>query len=324
MVAATAAGTRANVTETTSASTDHHRNHDDGYSRSNFLLLLADAVHGVPTRIRGSEQEQRSTSAECHVNVNFYPSGQWRLGRGFPVNHGNHLSSAQTHYKPRVFLECDKQHSPDDNAQHVDVVFFSVPFKQRSGSQGADDDATAKNSGKRDSESTETGDEKPAKTGWLHWLVTDIPVQCASSASGGCDAAASSVLGTPLHPDHGRTLVEYVPPGVSELSLSSSSTDETPTTQAYIVAVYSVDPLRTSHRETTPLVSASSDSADTRVLNLLATIPNLLSPLGPSPKLIGFQYFFGTVDSMAQMQFGDVKSDAHGIVHMSRHVDGEL
>ena len=129
------------------------------------------------------------------------------------------------------------------------------------------------------------------------------------------------MLGTPLHTDQGQTLVAFVPPGMAEL------TPKQDTSQVYVLAVFgAASPGTAGRSDAVVTVDASSHTAGVRGVDVGASAgrSELLEPLGDSPTLLGFQFFYGSQDSMAQMQFGDVKASTHGIVHMSRHAPGEL
>ena len=295
------------------------REQADDPGRSVLLSLLGQEMHRAP----------------CKLRATFYPNGQWRLGRGFGVDAGNVLPSSQTHYKPRVFLDCpadpalqeNEKQRPSSNRSRqtpqspllegsATVVLFSVlPPSAAAGAAAAGRTIA---DGEEEPESAVMAVDSLQQHGWLHWLVEDFPLGCG--ATGGCHATLTpSTSGIPMQTDQGRVFAEFVPPGVAELRPDSAGTaresgDQGTSPQSvYVVALYSGGIERSARSSSTTFnesaqIEATSSSAAVRA--------NILGDL-TTGELLGINFFQGAVDGLAHMQFHDVKSATHGIVHSS-------
>ena len=276
-----------------------------------------------PCVVVAESQQQHTISATltaveeqllCRVNAAFFPSGSWRLARrGFNVDFGNTLASAQTHYKPRVFLDC-----PDTETTPGDKVAVAMVSVSEAKLQQLFSDSNGRN-GNGGADSLKVG----LTDGWLHWLVRTVPIDCElgkchkaeSSSKSSSSSSASALKGKAVHPDQGTTVAQYVPPGVAEL--------ESVTVEGralYVVAVFA-DTYESSGltSDTTTLDASSSSSA-----NRVAALEGEAMLMGGdviNVELLGFNYFVASIDGMAQMQFTDVKDSSHGIVHLGAHKD---
>lgn len=257
----------------------------------------------------------------CQVNTVFYPNGQWRLGRGFPVERGNKLTSSQTHYKPRVFIECDEDYRNDTRLL---LVLHSLPQNiQNNIKQPIENTEEVLPIMPKVKSIDETG--HVVYRGWLHWMVTDIPLYCESS---GCQKSGSSVKGIPIHPSKGSLLASYVPPGRAESYNSSTSSSEkdqrSPLDRIYVISIYLMehhDVLNVAYPSNIPLEPTSSSMF---ARSTYFTENSLFSEHAPHNRLLGVNYFLGSPDAMATMQFVDLKKANHGIIHMNRAVEQRM
>jgi len=204
------------------------------------------------------------------------------------VDSGNSLSSSQTHYKPRVFLDCEESLIAEQLGENanVSIVLWSASLSANISDAGSAED-----------------------TPWLHWMVVDIPLDCET---GSCFQAATSVPGTALQTHKGRLLADYVPPGVAELRARS---EDSKADNLYVVAVLSNvgNVINSDSSADNISLPPTSESAVKRAQLLRRSALD-----GTSDNLLGLNYFMGTVDGMGEMQFQDIKGKTHGIVHSSK------
>ena len=233
----------------------------------------------------------------CKLHANFYPSGQWRLSRGFAVDAGNSLSSAQTHYQPRVFLDCTDDNSNSSSSVHVapgtvaSLLLISLPTSH-----------TVKNY---------SDPSDVLSDGWLHWFVADFPLNCDAS---GCREMITDTPGTPLQTDKGTNVAGYVPPGVAELAPPEEADNSPPSLYVFAVFVNAGD--LSSLKAVTP-IDQSVVSSKVRS-NMMRRLRSGMENTIQVGRLLGLNFFRGVVDNIGSLQFIDIKDANHGIVHSSR------